>query len=266
MNHQRDSDSQRQWMPPGFGSASTEPARLVRGFVAALLCLLGVVVVSGCTSTKITDREQLAKGEQLPRPNHILVYDFAATPAEVPADSALAQNFQLESQTQTEEQIETGRKLGAQIAAKLVEDIREMGMPATHAATRAVPELNDLVLRGYLVSVEPGSAAKRLTIGFGAGGSELTAAAEGLQMTAQGLRKLGSGTVQAGGRGKTPGTAVGAATFAATANPVGLIVTSGMKVYGEVSGRGKIEARAEEIAEAIANVIRERFREQGWID
>ncbi|MDN5848573.1 MAG: DUF4410 domain-containing protein, partial [Nitrococcus sp.] len=152
-----------------------------------------------------------------------MVYDFVATPTEVPADSALAKNVQIDAQPQTEEQIETGRKLGAEIATQLVEAIRDMGMPATHAATRALPDINDLVLRGYLVSVEEGSAAKRLIIGFGAGGSKLTVAVEGLQMTAQGLRKLGSGTVQAGG-GKGPGAILGGAVFAATANPIGLIV------------------------------------------
>lgn len=264
MDHQPDSKGQRHWAPFSSGRASTEPVRLGRYFAVTLLCLLGVALLSGCASTKVTDREQLVKGE-LPRPDQIWVYDFAATPAEVPADSTLAKNFQLDSQPQTEEQIETARKLGAQIAAELVKEIRAMGMPATQVATRASPEIHDLVLRGYLVSVEKGSAAKRLTIGFGAGGSELTVAVEGFQMTAQGLRKLGSGTVEAGG-GKTPGAAVGAATFAATANPLGLIVTSGMKVYGEVSGRSKIEGQAEAVAEEIANVLRQRFQEQGWID
>lgn len=265
--HQQTSGSRRDYLTfSPSGRASIESARLGRYFAVALLCLLGMALVSGCSSTKITDREQLVKGEQLPRPNQILVYDFAATPAEVPTDSTLAKNFQLDAQPQTEEQVKIGRRLGAQIAEQLVEDIRDMGMPAKHAATRALPEINDLVLRGYLVSVEAGSTGKRLTIGFGAGGSELTVAVEGLQMTAQGLRKLGSGTVQAGGGGKTPGAAVGAATFAATANPVGLIVTSGMKVYGEISGSSKIEARAEEIAAEIAKVLRQRFQEQGWID
>jgi len=51
--------------------------------------------------------------------------------------------------------------------------------------------------------------------------TELRTLVEGFQMTAQGQRKLGYGTVQAGG-GKGPGTAVGLATFLATANPAGL--------------------------------------------
>jgi hypothetical protein len=71
-----------------------------------------------------------------------------------------------------------------------------------------IPRLNDLVIRGYLLSVKEGSAAERVVIGFGSGASELRTAVEGYQMTAQGLRELGSGDVESGGS-KTPGAAVG---------------------------------------------------------
>ena len=137
-------------------------------------------------------------------------------------------------------------------------------MPAERAPIGMRPQINDLVIRGYLLSVDEGSAAKRVAIGFGSGGSELKTAVEGYQMTAQGLRKLGSGTLDSGGS-KTPGAALGAATFIATANPAGLIVSSGMKVYGEVSGSSKVEGRAKDTAKEIAEVLKQRFQEQGWI-
>jgi len=230
--------------------------------VTAFTCLLAAVVAAGCASTKITNRQQLVTGK-LPRPDHVWVYDFAATAADVPANSALA--GQASATSQTAEQIATGRQLGADIAAELVEQIRGMGMPAGRAPIGTIPQLNDIVIRGYLLSVDEGSAAKRVAIGFGSGGSELRTAVEGYQMTAQGLRKLGSGTLDSGG-GKTPGAAVGAATFIATANPAGLIVSTGMKVYGEASGSSKIEGRAKDTATEIAAVLKQRFQEQGWIN
>ena len=59
-------------------------------FVGRLvLCLMAIVMVGGCASTKVTEREILVT-EKVPRPDRILIYDFAATPADVPADSALA--------------------------------------------------------------------------------------------------------------------------------------------------------------------------------
>jgi hypothetical protein len=119
------------------------------------------------------------------------------------------------------------------------------------------------VIRGYLLSIQEGSTTKRVAIGFGAGASELKTAVEGFQMTAQGLRKLGSGAVDAGG-GKGPGAALGVVGVIATANPAGLIIGSGMKVYGEMSGKSKIEGRSEQTVKEIALQLKTRFTEEGW--
>jgi hypothetical protein len=54
-----------------------------------VLCLFALVAVAGCASTKVTDRQQLVTG-QIARPNNIWVYDFVATPADVPSDSDVA--------------------------------------------------------------------------------------------------------------------------------------------------------------------------------
>ena len=114
------------------------------------------------------------------------------------------------------------------------------------------------------MSIDEGDATKRVAIGFGSGASQLSVAVEGFQVTAQGLRKLGSGNVDAGG-GKTPGGAVGVAALIVTGNPVGLIVGGGAKAYGEYSGSSKIEGRAKAIAKEIAYTIRPKFQAQGWI-
>ena len=140
-----------------------------------------------------------------------------------------------------------------------------MGLPAERASDFTMPKINDLVIKGYLLSIDEGSAIKRVTIGFGSGASHLTTAAEGFQMTAQGLRKLGSSTIESGGS-KTPGATLGAITFIATANPVGLIVGGGIKAYGEFSGSAKIEGRGKETAKEIAEMIKPKFKEQGWIN
>lgn len=227
-------------------------------------CVLALAVAAGCASTEVSDRQRLVH-EKLPRPNHIWVYDFAATPAEVPAASALAGQPIEHATPQTPEQIELGRKLGEAIATDIVEEIRGgMGLPAKRASSQTKPEIHDIVIRGYLLSVEEGSATKRVAIGFGSGASQLTTAVEGFQMTAQGLRKLGSGKVGAGG-GKTPGAALGVVGLIATANPAGLIVGGGMKAYGEYTGSSKIEGRAKATAKEITDVLKKRFQEEGWI-
>ena len=227
-------------------------------------CVLALAVAAGCASTKVSDRHEYMGGKA-PRPHHIWVYDFASTPAEVPAGSALAGQPIEHPTPQTAEQIAAGRKVGAEIATALVEEIFNMGLLARKASSDTKPEINDLVIRGYLLSIDEGDATKRVAIGFGSGASQLTAAVEGFQMTAQGLRKLGSGTVDSGG-GKTPGGAVGVAALIVTGNPGGLIVGGGAKAYGEYSGSSKIEGRAKAIAKEIAEKIKPKFQQQGWIE
>ena len=225
-------------------------------------CLFVLAMVGGCASTKVTDR-QILVNERIPRPNRILVYDFIANPADMPANSALAGQVE-PGPPLTAEQLQTGRQLGAQIADKLVAQIRDMGLPAIAALGGTPPRVGDIVIRGYLVSIDEGSAGKRMLIGFGAGGSELRTVVEGYQMTARGLRKLGSGTVDSGGS-KGPGAAAPAAVAIATGNPIGLIVSGGMKIYGEASGSSKLEGRATATAKEIADVLKTRFEEEGWI-
>jgi Domain of unknown function (DUF4410) len=235
--------------------------KMSRGAFALWLFVL--LFAAGCASTKVTNRQQFVSGP-LPRPDTILVYDFAATPSDIPPYSALAGQPDLYSTPQTPQQIADGRRLGHQIATQLVDQIRAMGMWAVPASIGFQPRVNDLVIRGYLVSINEGSAAKRVAIGFGSGASQLETAVEGFQMTPRGLIRLGSATVNAGGS-KTPGAALGVATFVATANPAGLIISSGMKVYGEASGSSKVEGRAKATAKEIATELKKRFKQQGWI-
>jgi hypothetical protein len=226
--------------------------------------LFAMVVAAGCASTTVTSREELVT-EQLPRPEHIWVYNFAATAAYVPADSALASQYAAGATPQTAEQIATGRQLGAHIAAQLVQQIRSMGLPAAPAVMGTTPQINDLVIRGSLLSIHEGKTAERVVIGFGSGASDVRTAVEGYQMTARGLRKLGSGTLDASGS-KAPGEAVGVAGLLATGNPAGLIISTGMKVYGEESGSSTVEGRAKQTAQEIADVLKQRFAQQGWIN
>ncbi len=231
--------------------------------VTIVSCLFAVFLITGCASTEITGREKIMT-ERLPRPNYIWVYDFVATPADVPADSAVASQFDQDAPPQTPEEITTGRELGAGMAAQLAQQIREMGLPSGVATAGMMPQVNDIIIKGYLASIEEGSAAKRVTIGFGSGKSKLETLVEGFQMTPQGLRKLGSGRVASGGN-KTPGGAMGAVTWIATANPAGFIVSSGAKVYGEASGSSKIQGRAKQTVEEIAKQIKQRCEQEGWI-
>ena len=227
------------------------------------LCLFALVALAGCASTKVTGSRNY-QGERLARPDRIIVHDFAATPADIPAWSAAAGRHAAPSTPQTAEAIETGRKLGAEVAKQLVAEIRDMGLPAELAAGQPEPRVGDIVITGYFESIDEGSRFKRMAIGFGSGKAKLRTQVEGYVKTDQGLRKLGSREIDSGG-GKTPGLAVPLAVTIATANPIGLIASSALKVGGEVTGRSTIKGSAKRTAKKIADELSIAFEEQGWL-
>jgi hypothetical protein len=227
------------------------------------LFLIALVFTAGCASTNITQQTPISS-PGLQRPNRIWVYNFVANPADMPPNASIGGEVGAPSTPPTADQIEEGRQLGALIAQSLVADIQNMGLSALQAGPGSTPQVGDGVIRGYLVSVQGGSAARRFVIGFGAGTSEMDTVVEGYAVTPQGWRKLGSGTLTSSGN-KTPGMFVPAAVAIATANPIGLIVVGGAKIYGEASGKNTLEGRAKATADAIAEQLKIRFQDRGWV-
>jgi hypothetical protein len=212
----------------------------------------------------VSDREEY-QGAKLPRPGQILVHDFAVTSTDLPAWSEAYTRFTGFRASQTAEEIEIGRRLGARISKELAEEIGGMGLPATvHVDGRTEPRVGDLILVGYLTSVDEGSALKRMVLGFGSGSAEIRTHVEGYRMTESGFQKLGSGDTDSSG-GKTPGVILPVIVTVATSNPIGIIVSLPAKGAGELTGRSTIEGTAKRTANKIAEVLQEKFKEQGWL-
>ena len=224
--------------------------------------VLALAVLAGCASAKMTSTHPYA-GAQLARPDRILVDDFGATAGDVPGDSALAAE-PTDAMPQTAQEAALGQKLGAEVARQLALDLRNMGLPGVQAAGQPPPQPGDLVVKGLFYGVKEGNEAERILVGFGSGAADLRTAVEVYQLTPDGLRSLAGGTTDSGS-GKTPGMVAPLAVFAATANPIGLVVVGGIKAYGQMSGRTTIEGDAKRTADEIAARFKEGAEKQGWI-
>jgi hypothetical protein len=231
--------------------------------IVAAALPLALILLTGCAKTKVTEVTP-QNNEAIARPNRILVYDFVASISSIPPDSAINGQVGAPSTQPTSEEAAAAGQLGRLIADDLVAEIQAMGLSAARAAPGSSPQVGDGVIRGYLVSLESGNSVKRFVIGFGAGTSEMDTLVEGYVMTPRGLHKLGSGMLTSTG-GKTPGTVLPAAVAIASGSPVGLIVVGGAKLYGEASGRNALEGRAKATADEIAEQLKVRFQDRGWI-
>jgi hypothetical protein len=223
---------------------------------------LALIALVGCASTKVTDRQTYQHG-RLPRPDRILVYDFATTYADLPSWSEPARRYDATMTTASGEVLKKGRELGAKVANNLVEEIREMGLPAMSAEGQTLRP-GDIMIVGYFESIDEGSAVKRVALGFGSGGAELKTQVEGYQMTEQGPRELGSRDVDSGA-GKSPGVVVPLAVTIATHNPIGLIASTVLHVGGEASGKTTIDGSAQRTAKEISSELKMIFQQNGWI-
>lgn len=228
------------------------------------LVLIIAAATAGCATATVTTKQSNIGNEKLARPDHIYVYSFAATPADLSAEDVSTAQYATPSTPQSAKEIEAGRKLGALVANNLAEQIQGMGLPAVVATATTTPRAGDIVIRGHFESIEEGSTGKRVVLGFGSGNADLKTAVDVYQMTANGLRKLGSGAIDSGG-GKTPGMLLPIAVTVATANPIGLVVGGAVKVAGEASGRDTIEGSAKRTATQIATELKAAFEKQGWI-
>jgi hypothetical protein len=253
----------------GDGAERARPARRPRAGGKGLkppiriaAALLALAVPVGCASTKVTSSRPYA-GAALPRPDRILVHDFGSMPRDLPSDSALAAEPS-EPMPQMAEDVALGRKLGAAVARQLTLDLRDMGLPAVQTPGQAPPRPGDIVIKGDFYGVNEGRAGRRILIGFGSGSTDLRTAVDVYRMTPAGLRHLAGGTTESGSGG-TAGMVAPLAVFAATANPIGLIVVGGVKAYGQLSGRTTVEGDAKRTADAIAARFGVAARKRGWI-
>lgn len=242
---------------------TTAGGRTIEGAALGALTISWILLMIGCASTKISNRQEY-QGEKLARPDRIHVHDFAASAADLPAWSEAAATYAGRQATASPEELAAARELGTHMTTELVSRIDAMGLEAERANGESKPSPGDLVIVGFLGSVDEGSGFKRVVVGFGSGSAEVTSHVEGYLATEDGFRKLGSGDASSG-KGHAPGVVVPIAVTIATANPIGLLVMTPIKVGTEISGRNKAEGVGKRMAGSVADELEKKFREQGWL-
>ena len=71
-----------------FAERAVDWRSVMKPLSRAVSSSLALVVMTGCASTEVTERQRYERAK-LARPDRIIVHDFTANPAEVPSGSAL---------------------------------------------------------------------------------------------------------------------------------------------------------------------------------
>jgi hypothetical protein len=230
-----------------------------------LMAAASAFLVTGCAPTSVQTTYQ--RDVQLQPPERILVYDFTGQASDVHLDRGIGAQLEdmTSDRTQTQMEIEIGRKAARILSQELIQRLSDMGMPAERAIGAPTRWGHSLVIEGQFVSIDQGNRTERVVIGLGVGGSDMQTRVQIYTTTPHGLEQLQdfATNVASGykpGMAETMGVGAAAGTLAAST-----AVGAGLGVASEAFS-ADVEAEAKRTAKAVAERLQAYFVQQGWLD
>ena len=230
-----------------------------------VLSLGAVALLAACTSS--SSQIDVAGGH-LPRPQIVVVQDFAVAPGEVQLDPGLSGTIDEtlganNGPPRTTQELAVGRQVASAMADKLVVEIRDLGLPAERGIGLPPGVPAGLVISGQFVAVDQGNRTERVTLGLGAGRSDVRVRAQVFEVTPQGRRLADEIEVDAKsglqpGMAETMGVGALAGHFVAST-----LVSGGLQVADESLGTSVV-ADADRASKGIAKQLAGFFGQQGW--
>ena len=232
------------WFTASAGAAAAAlvvSAALAQGPLAAKVKITPVAVYTGSSP--------------LPKPQKILVYDFAVNPDDVQVDKM---------QAMRPRHLITGDKTTDKVAAsagkkyylELSKALEKTGIPVEHAATGTAPSDNAMVVQGSFTSLKEGTKAERDTIGMGTGSANVQTKVDVHLKTPTDtvlLSQFQTDTSAAKGAGSVVPVAAGM-------NPASAVAKSTI-----TDRRKTLNAYASKTADATAKEIFKAMAAQGWV-
>lgn len=224
------------------------------------------LLIAGCASTDVKMGDEI-QNSGLPRPEQVLVYNFAVNSADVRQNSSIIARMErnLGDSNAAAEQAQLGREVSDALATELTQKIAAMCLNSRRANDNMPVAPGSVLVTGRFIKIDEGNRLRRNVIGLGMGQSSLDAEIQLLAPGPSGYSRLAGFQAHADS-GNMPGAAVmgpaGAAAGASTAAVVGTnVAISGAKSYRSASAQ-----QAQKIADKIAEQLARYFVQQGWIN
>ena len=229
--------------------------------------IIMLAIAFGCAPTNV--KQQSETLTQLPRPDRILIYDFAVSPDEVKLDTGLSADImqkyeEHKGMTRTAEEIKVGHKVADALAEELVKKIRSYGIWAERGFGYPQGNEKDLMVKGQLLSIDEGNRTERVAIGLGAGRTSVQANVQVYEMTPEGKKEVDTlrGTAKSGAK---PGMGEMMGIGAIAGHLLTSTLVSGVVAGGSEMTSATVESDAKRLADQIAADLGNFFVGQGWI-
>ena len=231
-------------------------------FAAGAWSAASVLLVSGAPAqgplsakVTVTPVAVYTGSSPLPKPQKILVYDFAINPDDVQVDKV---------QSLRPRHLITGDKSQNAVAAsanktfyqELVKAMEKTGIPVEHVAVGTKPTDNAMLIQGSFTSLKEGTKAERDTIGMGTGAADVETKVDVHLKTPTDTVLVSQFQTET----KPAANAGSAVPVAAGLNPAAVATKS------TITDRKKtVNAYASKTADATAKEIFKSMAAQGWI-
>lgn len=234
--------------------------------VQLFLCLLVTIAISSCTSAKVANQTESAPAEAASRPNQIVIYPFAVSPADVTLNQSIVQRTyrKLSGEDQTASQQKIATDTTSNLCMNVATSLTKKGYQAV-CLQRGTPAAgnNSLIVNGELTDISEGNRLRRVVVGFGSGASTLDTSIHVYQRTDSASQPLTNFATHADS-GMMPGAAImgpaGVAAGGSAAVVVGTNAAMG-RAKGLTSATGYL---ADKTATQITDVITQYYSKHGW--
>lgn len=235
-----------------------------RNWAWILAITLTTVCLVACARTVVRPESEMISF-RLPRPERIVVYDFAVTEDEVREGQGPVKKMLNETRASSEEEREReiGRRVVKVLAEELVQGLRDLGFSVERVPRGTPIGVHELLIDGEFLDVDEGNRLRRLVIGFGMGASRVDTEVDVYH--GAGRRKLLDFRTHSDS-GMMPGAAATMGAGAAVQGGVTAGMAAGAAAMGAVKEyHSEIERMAAHSADQAVAYLSEFFAKQGWI-
>jgi hypothetical protein len=201
----------------------------------------------------------------MPKPQLIVVHDFAVSPDAVSLEGAAGARLmdRARGTSEADERLQVGQTVARVVTENLVKEIKKLGIPAEPASAATAVAGSSLSVEGQLLSIDQGNRLRRAVVGFGAGASEVKVLVQIYETTTAGRRLVQDFSTTAKSA-RRPGMGPAGAAGAAAGRAAKSVAVSGGAAAATAHSQS-VEGDATHVADEIAKVLGKFFADQGWI-
>jgi hypothetical protein len=222
----------------------------------ATALVLVALLISACGSANVNALRRY-HGRQLPAPRGLVVFDFEPTAESIGLGTG--REGVEDKGGLSKDEMRNRREVGRVLADVLARELENRGIPTSRkSGPLGVPE-GSMSIGGQILTIDEGSGAKRIFIGFGSGRSQFSSVAQLFGNTPAGPANLFEfqNTAKSGAKpGILTTLPIGIAVQGVTL--VLLVVQGGMAGMGELSSTSTANAKrmAKELADAVETALK----------